>query len=658
MALAPLGFTVDTSPVARAVGDLGKLTAATAKADTATKKISTGTNEAVASVRQLGTASAVAATQFTAATNAMRASTAAMTVSTAQTRLAQQQARNLAFQFQDIGTMLAMGQSPFMLLAQQLPQVTMHGGRLTGVMGALKSSLAGIFSPLGLLTTGFVLAGSAAISYFSSASDEADIAAEALAEQEDLIRRVADQWGDAIPAIREYADEIDRVKQETELSTAVQDLANRAWEGAREILPGLRSEIGGVVRELIRANQTDTAINSLRDAFNAADRAAQDLRGAIADGTAEAGDFQRVTGALASLMANEGAQGADTLQQMVAELRDRYGEAADEAIRLAEAQASALAGGPIGGQSRIAAGKSGRSGGPSTLREDEFAGRFGWDDYFNFPREPSDRSRKAAISEAERERQAVRDLIADLEHEQSLIGSTSVEKARANALRQAGAAATEAERERIVELIDTTHAQREAIELQEQAYKALERAGETAMNGLVTAMADGKITANEFLSILINVAQQLLTMKNITGGGSGGGILGAIFSGIGSIFGGGASVDPWAGMRLASGGYVSGPGSGTSDSIRANLSNGEFVTNAAATARYRPTLEAINQNRPLPANDSQPIQFIHAPVYHVAQGADPRAIAELKKAQAQDRADFEGRVAAAVSKGRMRRQIR
>src|SRR3546814_10094910 len=48
--------------------------------------------------------------------------------------MAQQQMRNLAFQFQDIGTMLAAGQSPFTLLAQQLPQITMYGGSLTGVM--------------------------------------------------------------------------------------------------------------------------------------------------------------------------------------------------------------------------------------------------------------------------------------------------------------------------------------------------------------------------------------------------------------------------------------------------------------------------------------------------------------------------------------------
>lgn len=44
----------------------------------------------------------------------------------------------------------------------------------------------------------------------------------------------------------------------------------------------------------------------------------------------------------------------------------------------------------------------------------------------------------------------------------------------------------------------------------------------------------------------------------------------------------------------AMGGIVSGPGSSTSDSIPARLSNGEFVVNARATSAYLPLLSAIN----------------------------------------------------------------
>ncbi|MBV5268981.1 MAG: hypothetical protein JZU55_02520 [Afipia sp.] len=47
----------------------------------------------------------------------------------------------------------------------------------------------------------------------------------------------------------------------------------------------------------------------------------------------------------------------------------------------------------------------------------------------------------------------------------------------------------------------------------------------------------------------------------------------------------------------ATGGFVSGPGTGTSDSIPAMLSDGEFVMNAAATSQNRPELEAMNSGR-------------------------------------------------------------
>jgi hypothetical protein len=71
----------------------------------------------------------------------------------------------------------------------------------------------------------------------------------------------------------------------------------------------------------------------------------------------------------------------------------------------------------------------------------------------------------------------------------------------------------------------------------------------------------------------------------IPGGGSGG-------AGGAAPAGGGPSVPKPRG--LARGGFVSGPGSGTSDSIPALLSNGESVINASSTAMFKPLLSTIN----------------------------------------------------------------
>jgi len=48
-------------------------------------------------------------------------------------------------------------------------------------------------------------------------------------------------------------------------------------------------------------------------------------------------------------------------------------------------------------------------------------------------------------------------------------------------------------------------------------------------------------------------------------------------------------------QKKANGGHIKGAGTGTSDSILAKLSNGEFVINANSTKKYRGLLEAINQ---------------------------------------------------------------
>ncbi len=74
------------------------------------------------------------------------------------------------------------------------------------------------------------------------------------------------------------------------------------------------------------------------------------------------------------------------------------------------------------------------------------------------------------------------------------------------------------------------------------------------------------------------------------GTGQGGGFLGNIFSG---LFGGG--------VEAATGGLVHGPGTSTSDSIPAWLSDGEFVIRAASvTPETLPMLDAINRGAVVP----------------------------------------------------------
>jgi tape measure domain-containing protein len=70
---------------------------------------------------------------------------------------------------------------------------------------------------------------------------------------------------------------------------------------------------------------------------------------------------------------------------------------------------------------------------------------------------------------------------------------------------------------------------------------------------------------------------------------------GGALSGIGNLFKSGGMFSFLGGF--ASGGAIRGPGTGTSDSIVAMVSNGEFVVNAAATKEHLGLLQALNSGK-------------------------------------------------------------
>ena len=109
--------------------------------------------------------------------------------------------------------------------------------------------------------------------------------------------------------------------------------------------------------------------------------------------------------------------------------------------------------------------------------------------------------------------------------------------------------------------------------------QSLEQASQTnadQANLLAAALADA---ANTILSLPENISAQLsVQIGNIR----------SIFERLGEV------------PEAASGGRITGPGTGTSDSILARLSDGEFVVNAMATQRHLALLHAVNDNRPLP----------------------------------------------------------
>lgn len=92
--------------------------------------------------------------------------------------------------------------------------------------------------------------------------------------------------------------------------------------------------------------------------------------------------------------------------------------------------------------------------------------------------------------------------------------------------------------------------------------------------------------------------------------------------------------------KFATGGYVSGPGTATSDSIPARLSNGESVINAKSTAMFGPLLSSLNQMgggvafNPAAGGSREGYEFLAAAVASGMKGADIRvAVDEISRVQ-------------------------
>lgn len=121
-----------------------------------------------------------------------------------------------------------------------------------------------------------------------------------------------------------------------------------------------------------------------------------------------------------------------------------------------------------------------------------------------------------------------------------------------------------------------------------------EKLGSQAISGIADAFAEcitaGKSFGDAMASMCNQMLQQVLQLI-------------AQWLILTALMGVGGGIGSWAGtargkLFAASGGYIVGPGSGTSDSIPAMLSNGEYVINAEAVDRIGlPILNGLNSGR-------------------------------------------------------------
>lgn len=189
---------------------------------------------------------------------------------------------------------------------------------------------------------------------------------------------------------------------------------------------------------------------------------------------------------------------------------------------------------------------------------------------------------------------------------------------------------------------------------QRQAAEAARYFGDALSDGLADAILEGK-SFSEVLNNIVNQLGRSAIQALITGQGPLAGLLGmAAPASAGSTATGGLIGLIGKGLGFAEGGFVSGPGTSTSDSVPARLSNGEFVVNAKAVQRHRALLEVLNSggsvahfaagglvgpgSMPAPAVSPPaggPTISISAPITLQAQGGTPEQNQELARMMGQ-----------------------
>lgn len=195
------------------------------------------------------------------------------------------QVGSLAAQFNDIGVQLAGGQSPFLVALQQGSQITQAFGG-AGVKGAIVGvggALASLVSPISLVTIGLIAAGGYAIQYFATLLSDGEKSNLTLEEQQALIERVAQKWGEAYPAIKAYNDEAQRTKEQADLLAAIDIVKADQLKNIPALLDQIKVEMADFISQLQLAGEQDESIIDLQNAINSASDAMRDGRDASGD---------------------------------------------------------------------------------------------------------------------------------------------------------------------------------------------------------------------------------------------------------------------------------------------------------------------------------------------------------------------------------------
>lgn len=251
--LARLTIEVDTTDLERAGASFSKLAVNGQVAEAAVQKTSAGLAKAGVQARAYG----------------------------AQVQSAGGQTANIVSQFNDIGVMLAAGQSPMMLALQQgtqLNQVFMTMGSGRQVLSALGASFTAMINPMSLATIGIIAGGAALVQWGVSAfgaTEEAKRLVESLKEIEQNAKDATASLREArlgvTPQELQAMDALQaKVAEIAMLRADMEGMNNRQLRNARAELGILEDQRATLADQLNEIQRAQTEVGLLRDGMSEA----------------------------------------------------------------------------------------------------------------------------------------------------------------------------------------------------------------------------------------------------------------------------------------------------------------------------------------------------------------------------------------------------
>lgn len=185
-------------------------------------------------------------------------------------------AANAGYQFQDIAVTAAMGMNPLMIGLQQGTQLASVVSAMERPVAGLASAFMSLVSPVSLVTIGLTAGAAALIQYFQNWNDGSGDMSEDLKKQAEMITALADRWGDAVPALKQYADELNRAKEASELQAGVGLLNERTLTTIRSGLDDAKLSLTDLSSQLRTAGTESGTILQLENAFSSFAKAADE----------------------------------------------------------------------------------------------------------------------------------------------------------------------------------------------------------------------------------------------------------------------------------------------------------------------------------------------------------------------------------------------